>query len=152
MARPNESRVTLTCRLGERHTVKVYGKSWREFGLKAALKTVTPRGYCLICNGAKIVLGADFTSAVEGYWSNRLWLTLGCGGFFLTRYVRGMDNFFENRKHLVWYHNERECLELAGEYLSKPQARKKIALAGYHLVHQHHTYHHFVERVIRLIS
>jgi spore maturation protein CgeB len=152
MARPNESRVILTRKLSERHTVKVYGKSWQEFGLKATLKTVTPRGYCLVCNGAKIVLGADFTSEVEGYWSNRLWLTLGGGGFFLTRYVRGMENFFENRKHLVWYHDEQECLDLAGEYLSMPQERRKIALAGYHLVHRHHTYHHFVERVIALIG
>ncbi len=150
-ARPNESRVTLTRRLAERHHVKVYGKAWREFGLKPTLKTVTPRGYGLICQGSGIVLGADFTSDVEGYWSNRLWLTLGCGGFFLTRYVRGMENFFENKTHLVWYQDEQECLELAAEYLSRPRERRKIARAGYHLVHQQHTFHHFVDRVIALI-
>jgi len=150
-ARPNESRVTLTRKLSEQHNVKVYGRSWREFGLKSTLKAATPRSYGLICSGAKIILGADFTSKVEGYWSNRLWLTLGCGGFFLTRYVRGMENFFENKTHLVWYHNEQECLDLAGEYLSRPLERRKIAMAGYRLVHQHHTFHHFVDRVIVLI-
>ena len=150
-ARANESRITLTRKLVERHNVKVYGRSWREFGLKATLKTVTPRGYGLVCSGAKIILGADFTSEVDGYWSNRLWLTLGCGGFFLTRYVRGMENFFKNRTHLVWYHDEKECLDLAGEYLSRPQDRQKIALAGYRLVHQQHTFHHFVDRIIALI-
>ncbi len=129
-ARPNESRVELTRRLSEQHNVKVYGKSWREFGLKATLKTVTPRSYGLICSGAKIMLGADFTSAVEGYWSNRLWLTLGCGGFFLTRYVRGMENFFENKTHLVWYHNEQECLDLAGEYLARLPERQKNCNGG----------------------
>ena len=150
-ARPNESRVTLTQKISQRHNLKVYGRSWRQFGLKATLKTVAPRSYSLICNGSKIMLGADFTSAVEGYWSNRLWLTLGCGGFFLTRYVEGMENFFENKMHLVWYRNERECLDLAAEYLSKPQDRQKIAMAGYRLVHRQYTFHHFVDRILELI-
>ena len=150
-ARPGETRVTLTRRLAEKYHVKIYGRSWRQFGLKPALKAVTPRGYGLVCSGAKIILGADFTSEVEGYWSNRLWLTLGCGGFFLTRYVSGMENFFENKTHLVWYRNEEECLDLAEEYLSRPQERQKIAMAGYHLVHQRHTFQHFVDRVLTLI-
>jgi hypothetical protein len=85
-ARPNEIRVTLTRKLGEQFNVKVYGKPWRKFKIKPTLKTVTPRSYGLICAGAKIILGADFTNEVEGYWYNRLWLTLGCGGFFLTQY------------------------------------------------------------------
>ena len=151
-ARPDESRVTLTRKLDERFDVKIYGRSWSEFGLKATLKTVTPRSYGLICGGAKIMLGADITSEVEGYWSNRLWLTLGCGGFFLTQYVKGMENYFENKQHLVWYHDEQECLRLAEEYLAKPGERRRIAREGYHLVHEQHTFHHFVDRVVSLCS
>jgi spore maturation protein CgeB len=113
---------------------------------------VTPRRYGLVCRGAKIIIGADITDKVEGYWSNRLWLTLGCGGFFLTAYVRGMENFFENKRHLVWYHSETECLSLAEEYLAKPDSRHKIARQGYHLVHEHHTFHHFVQRAISLYT
>jgi spore maturation protein CgeB len=151
-ARPNETRVSLTRKLNERFDVRVYGKSWQDFGLKATLKTVAPRGYGLICSGAKILLGADITSEVEGYWSNRLWLTLGCGGFFLTRYVAGMEKYFENKKHLVWYHEERECMDLAEEYLAKPRDRRRIAQEGYRLVHEQHTFHHFVDRVTSLCS
>lgn len=151
-ARPDEPRVTLAKRLGERYNVKVYGKNWTDFGLRSTLKTVTPRSYRLICGGAKIILGADITSEVEGYWSNRLWLTLGCGGFFLTAYVRGMEDFFENKKHLVWYHDERECLSLAYEYLAKPVERRNIARQGHQLVHKHYTFHHFADRVITLCT
>jgi spore maturation protein CgeB len=151
-ARPDETRVTLTRKLDERFEVKVYGRSWQEFGIRATLKSVTPRGYGLICSGAKIVLGADITSEVEGYWSNRLWLTLGCGGFFLTRYVKGMEKYFENKKHLVWYHDEQECMDLAEAYLARPRERQRIAMAGHRLVHEQHTFHHFVDRVISLCS
>ena len=151
-ARAHESRVSLTKNLMGKLNVKVYGRNWKKFGLKATLKTVTPRSYGLICGGAKIILGADITCEVEGYWSNRLWLTLGSGGFFLTAYVRGMEDFFENRKHLVWYHDEQECLNLAYEYLAKPVERRNIARRGYELVHNHYTFHHFADRVIALCT
>jgi spore maturation protein CgeB len=151
-ARADEPRVVLTRKLAERFKVKVYGKNWQAFGIQPALKTVTPRRYALVCGGAKIILGADITDEVEGYWSNRLWLTLGCGGFFLTAYVRGMEEYFENKKHLVWYHSEQECLALAEEYLARPRERSQIALEGYRLVHEHHTFHHFVDRVTSLCT
>ncbi len=149
-ARSGESRVSLVSKLGETFNVKVYGKNWDAVGLKATVKTVTPRKYGLICGGAKIILGADITHDVEGYWSNRLWLTLGCGGFFLTAYVAGMEDFFENKKHLVWYRDEQECLRLVKEYLANPEERQGIAHQGYKLVHQYHTFHHFVDRVTAL--
>lgn len=149
-ARSNESRVTLTKKLSQKFDLKVYGKDWENFGLKANLKTITPRRYGLICGGAKIILGADITNKVEGYWSNRLWLTLGCGGFFLTAYVPGMENFFENKKHLVWYYDDQECVSLAQDYLLNPQERRRIADEGYQLVHQRFTFHHFVDQVISL--
>jgi len=151
-ARPYEARVFLTQKLSTHFKVKVYGRNWQQYGLRPTLKTVTHRGYGLICGGAKIMLGADITAEVDGYWSNRLWLTLGCGGFLLTRYVRGMETYFENKRHLVWYHDEQECLSLAREYLAKPRERKQIALAGYHLVHQQHTFHHFVDRIMAILN
>ena len=151
-ARADESRVALVRKFAKRFNVKVYGKNWQAFGIKPTLKTVTPRRYGLVCRGAKIILGADITDEVEGYWSNRLWLTLGCGGFFLTAYVRGMENFFENKRHLVWFHSETECLRLAEEYLAKPDIRRKIARQGYHRVHERHTFHHFVRRATALCT
>ncbi len=149
-ARLNEPRVNIVRRLKDSCTVKVYGNNWDDFHIGPTLKSVGPRGYRLICSGAKIVLGADIVNFVDGYWSNRLWLTLGCGGFLLTNHVPGIEDFFENGKHLVWYHDEEECIALAREYLAKPQERKRIADAGFEYVHQHHTFHHFAERVLAL--
>ena len=151
-ARANESRVGLTRKLAAKFNLKVYGKNWQAFGFKPTLKAVTPRSYALICRGAKIILGADITDEVEGYWSNRLWLTLGCGGFFLTAYVFGMEKYFENRRHLVWYHSEAECLSLAEEFMAKPEIRRKIARQGYQRVHERHPFHHFVQRAIALCT
>lgn len=149
-ARADEPRVELVQRISQACRMKIYGKNWEQFGIQPTLREVGPRGYGLICSGAKIVLGADATSDIEGHWSNRLWLTLGCGGFLLTNYVKGMEKIFENRKHLVWYHDEQECVSLVREYLARPDERKSIADEGYRFAHEHHTFNHFADRVLAL--
>lgn len=149
-ARPDELRLRVVRRLRDICRVRVYGRNWKDFGIRPTLRSVGPRGYRLICSGAKIVVGADKAHDVAYGWSNRLWLTLGCGGFLLTNYVPGMEEVFTNREHLVWYRSEEECISLVREYLEKPDERYRIAEAGYRYVHEHHTFHHFVDRILEL--
>lgn len=149
-ARPNEPRIELIQKLNEICQVKVYGKNWELCGIRATLKEVNPYRYSLICGGAKIVLGIDAVTSIEGHWTNRLWITLGCGGFHLTNYIPGMEEVFTNREHLVWYHDEEECIALVKEYLAKPEEIERIANSGYLYVHEHHTFHHFVDKVLAL--
>jgi spore maturation protein CgeB len=149
-ARPNELRVSLVQKLSRLCHVRVYGRNWEQVGMKQTLKVLGPRGYSLVCSGAKIILGSDIINTENGYWSNRLWITLGCGGFLLTNYVPGMEDFFINHEHLVWYHSEDECISLVREYLANPLERRKIADQGYRLVHENHTFHHFVDKVLAI--
>jgi hypothetical protein len=83
-----------------------------------------------VCVGAAIVLGINEVNSVPLYFSNRTFLTLACGGFHLTRYVPGLERMFVNRRHLVWFHSDAECLELIRYYLDRPRARRAIARAG----------------------
>jgi spore maturation protein CgeB len=149
-ARPDEPRIPLIKKLNEICDLKVYGKNWEQFGIKPATKKVNSREYGLICGGAKIMLGIDAVTNVEGHWTNRLWLTLGCGGFHLANYIQGMEEFFVDREHLVLYRNEDECIDLVKEYLFKSEERERIAEKGYRLVHEHYTFHHFVDKVLAL--
>jgi spore maturation protein CgeB len=68
----------------------------------------------------------------------------------MTSYVPGIEKYFKNKTHLVWYNNQEDFFNLIEEYLSKPAERLRIARQGYEFVHQHHTFHHFVERVLNL--
>lgn len=54
--------------------------------------------------------------------------------------------FLENL--IVWYNDQEDFFNLIEEYLSKPEERLRIAPQGYEFVHKHHTFHHFVERVL----
>jgi hypothetical protein len=76
---------------------------------------------------------------VVGYTSNRLYNILSAGGFCLTLYYPGIEDQFENHKHLVWFETPEEAVRLAKYYLKHPKERKKIAKAGKRHYNKHHT-------------
>ncbi len=83
-----------------------------------------------ICRASKIVLGVNTINTVWQYFSNRTFLTLASGGFHLTHYVPGLEQMFDNHRHLAWFHDDDECVEMCRYYLRRPAARKRIAAAG----------------------
>lgn len=128
--------------------LRVYGRDWKQaLGLASSDEHVFPEQYRKICASAKIVLGIDLRSDFDLYFSNRTWLTLGCGGFLLTHYVPCLEEFFTQRRHLVWYHSTEECLELIRYYLEHETERKRIAAEGYRYVHRYHTFRHAASRI-----
>ena len=94
-----------------------------------------PSGYSAVCASAKIILGIDKADDLELYFSNRTFFVLGCGGFLLTRYIPGLERFFANHRHLVWYRDADEALELAAYYLRNDEERQRIAAQGHDFVH-----------------
>lgn len=96
---------------------------------------------------SRIVIGDNFVNDVPGYWSDRVYLTLGCGGFFLTAYVPGLEKEFENHKHLVWWNSFDELHDLIKYYLPREAERRAIALNGYRLVHREHMYENRIQRM-----
>jgi spore maturation protein CgeB len=145
----NPERVNLMKEVAKHFNLKVFGGGWERYGLTGHKRNIYPDEFAKICSGAKIILGIDASNQVEGYFSNRTWITLGCGGFLVTRYVPGLEKIFINKKHLVWYHSVEECPHLIAEYLKKDEERRRISKEGYQYVHEHHTYDHVVQRILR---
>lgn len=92
------------------------------------------------CYFSKIVIGDNYTNEVPGYWSDRSYLTLGCGGFLITSYVPYLEKVFCDEKHLTWYKNLGDLKPLIQYYLQKENERKAIASEGYKYVRENHTY------------
>lgn len=92
------------------------------------------------CYFSKIVIGDNYTNKIPGYWSDRSYLTLGCGGFLITSFVPFLEKTFANKRHLVWYRSMGELKELITYYLERENERKFIALEGYRYVQKFHTY------------
>lgn len=98
-----------------------------------------------IYGNAAICLGVDYSKEVPFAFSNRIWNTLGCGGFYLTIYTKGMEELFKNHRHLVWADSVSEMKELADYYMSHQEEARKIAKRGFHLVQMKHTYRHRIK-------
>jgi spore maturation protein CgeB len=147
-------RQELLHRLDREFDLKIWGPDWG--GLDATFRGIQHREvrtsqFARVCAASKITIGCDIAHHVELYFSNRTWITLGCGGFLLTNYSPRLETIFENRKHLVWYNSTDECVELARHYLAHPEERLQIARAGCEYAHQNHTYRHRAEALVRLI-
>jgi hypothetical protein len=152
VGKPKPLRINLINKINERFDLKVYGPGWKGTGISIGRNAITPRSYAQVCAGTSVMLGADVVRDVPLCFSNRTYIIMGCGGFLLTSYVPGLEEIFENRKHLVWYESDEECLELIDYYLKNPDERRVIADEGYRHVHEHYTYDHFVKRLLDTVS
>jgi hypothetical protein len=148
-------RQRLLGRLDREFKLTVWGPGWNgiveRFG-DVRDTEVLPGQYQTVCRASKVMIGRDLADGVDLCFSNRLWLTLGCGGFLVTNYVPGFETLFENHGHLVWYKSPDECIELVRHYLVRPDDRERIAAAGSERVRAEHTYVHRSRELVRLIE
>jgi hypothetical protein len=76
------------------------------------------------------------------YWSDRLYETIGRGGFLIMPYIKGLDDEFEDGKHLVFYEygDFKDLKSKIDFYIDNETAREYIRHQGYLLVKNKHTY------------
>ena len=100
----------------------------------------------------KIVIG-DNTFDTDGYWSNRVYETLGRGGFLITQYVKGLEKEFIDGKHLVLYkdRNLEELKEKINYYLTHNYEREEIRLNGFFHCRKHFTYKKRCKKLLQKI-
>lgn len=88
--------------------------------------------------GDSLCLGFDYPD----YWSDRVYETLGRGGFLIHPHVKGMERHFKDGEHLVFYeYGDFEQLQfLIDYYLENPAEREVIRRQGHEHVKASHTY------------
>lgn len=79
-----------------------------------------------------------------GYWSDRVYETLGRGGMLIHPRIKGLDQQFRDREHLAFYdYNDWSTLfDLIDHHLRFPVDREGIRDRGHAEVHRAHTYLH----------
>ena len=88
---------------------------------------------------AKIIL-STFNIKFEGLITRRIFRSLASGRMLLTERCSGLEEYFQNHRHLVWFETPEEGLDLIRYYLEHPTERDRIAAAGLDLVRRHHTF------------
>lgn len=107
-------------------------------GLKRGLHLNQLYANTQIVIGDSLCLGFDYPD----YWSDRVYEVMGRGGFLIMPYIKGLDDYFEDGKHLVFYEFG-DFKDLKGKidfYLSNPEAREYIRKQGHELVKNEHNY------------
>ncbi len=105
---------------------------------------------------SKIVVGDTLCIGFKypDYWSDRVYETLGRGGFIIHPYVSGMEKEFEDKKHLVFYEygNFKQLKELIDYYMEHDEERETIRKAGHELVKENYTYKNRWEYILKELN
>jgi hypothetical protein len=144
-------RVALVKELSRRFQVKVYGQGWEKAGLVATREDVFPEQYRAICASSKVMLGIDLRDDVELYFSNRTWITLGCGGFLCTRYVPKLEEILQDGVHLANYKTVEEAPSVIERYLKDDALRTKVQAEGHRFAHESYSYEKMTARMIERV-
>lgn len=112
---------------------KRFGNDFRVFN------DVFNRNLFDLCASADIVLAPPFPSD-DNYWSSRIYMILGSGGFLLHPKLKGLDKEYKEGFHYVGYSATKELLWKIDYYLSHPVERGKIKAAGFKKTAGNYTY------------
>ena len=101
--------------------------------------------------GAKVVVAPD-APATDRYWSNRVYVTLGFGGFLLHPWCDGLKDSYKYGREIDYYRSREQLHELIRFYLQGPDIRRQIAEAGLQRTLAEHTYRHRVQTLLGVIK
>ena len=132
-----------------------YGERFKHFG-GDGLGVVREEKLNQLYADSKVAVGDSLCINFDYpyYWSDRVYETLGRGGFMIHPYIQGMGDHFENGKHLVFYdfNNFEQLKGLIDYYLEHPEEREAIRLAGHEHVKANHTYKNRWQHIIEVVT
>lgn len=125
----------------------------RLFGLYPRGRAVRQHQLNVLYATARVVVGDTLRlPGCHHYWSDRLYETLGRGGFMLFPYVEGIDEHVTDGEHVILYEPDDGLDALTDRidyWLHRPHAeRDEIQQAAYEHVLANHTYRHRVEALL----
>lgn len=107
-----------------------------------------------IYSAAKIVLVIHYNDGQtpSNQASPKLFEALACKSFVLVDKQKDVRTLFEDKKHLVFFEDEKDLREKIGYYLEHADERERIACCGYQEVLQRHTYRHKMEEMLAIVK
>ncbi|RDH76356.1 glycosyltransferase family 1 protein [Mycolicibacterium moriokaense] len=133
-----------------------YGSRFTHVGGDGQVKTTRGDDLNRLYASSKIAVGDTLCIGFDYpyYWSDRVYETLGRGGFMIHPRIKGMDEHFTDREHLVFYdYGDFDQLKyLIDYYLVHDDERERIRSAGQQHVKDHHTYRHRWQTILDTIG
>lgn len=105
---------------------RLYGRLGRAF---KAYSRVHQRNLANLCESVPILVAPPYPSD-KNYWSNRVYIITGHGGFLLHPFCDGLVEEYEDSNNIVFYTDEEDMFQKIDYYLRSPFKRQKIRKAS----------------------
>ena len=88
------------------------------------------------------------------YWSDRVYETIGRGGFIIHPFIEGMQEEFTDGENIVFYEyaNFKQLKEKIDFYINNEEERERIRKNGFELVSNKATYHERLTQALKIMS
>ena len=96
--------------------------------------------YAKVALLSRIFLAFDRAPHLRKSMSQRLYMAVGCGAFYLCQEVEGIEEVLEPGKEIETFSGEEEMMDKIRFYISREEARRKIAERGRERVLAQYTY------------
>jgi glycosyltransferase involved in cell wall biosynthesis len=134
---------------------QTYGARFNLYG-REGLGTVRGQDLNNLYASTKVVVGDALCPefVYPDYWSDRIYETIGRGGFLIHPYIKGLEREFEDKKHLVFYeyNNLDQLQQLVDYYLEHDEEREKIRRSGHELVKANYTYKNRWQHILKELN
>ena len=146
-------RAAVLARVAARYPLRVWGAGWGEWRgqLNWSGRAAESEDFARVCSSSGIMLGVDpaVAQGATNWVSNRQWLTILGGGFYLGKGSPGVKELLHDGVHCAFYDDDESMLERIGHYLARDEDRDRIRRDGEAFVRAHHT---FDQRVHNLLE
>ncbi len=147
------TRATFLLKVAKKYDLKVWGPNWHQWRdeLKWHGLPVEGEEFAAVCSSSSISLGINPDRARGGtnYTSDRTWMVILAGGFYLGQGTPGLTGMLREGEHCAWYQDVDSCMQKIKHYLENSAARERIRREGQVFVRENHTYD---QRIGNLIS
>lgn len=126
----------------------IIGKLGRSYGGQF----IWGESFAKVAKLSKIFLAFDSMPHIRKSMSARMYTAVGCGAFYVCRYVDGIEEVFELDKEIVVFRSEDEMIDKIKFYLKREDLRNKIAIAGQRKILREHTYEIRIKELIKIVE
>ena len=135
------------------HQLRVWGTGWERWRkeINWTGRKAEREAFAAVCCSSAITLGINPNVAARAtnWVSNRQWLTLLAGGFYLGQRTPGLDQLVQNGVHCAFYEDLDDCNVQIRRWLPLAAERSRIRQAGEAFARRYHTFDQRIDNLLR---
>lgn len=108
--------------------------------------------YAQVVSLSRIFLAFDRAPHLRNSMSQRLYMAVGCGAFYLCQYVEGIEKVLEPGREIETFSGEDEMVDKIRFYVPREEERMRIAEQGRKRVLTQYTYRHRFYEMFSLLQ